>query len=156
MSTERILQQVERLAYLIGQHAGLLTHLETELPPHHEDTIAALRQQFEAHIGFLLVNLLGIVHLAPAVHQQHHRTASCTLYRHGIPRAPPPTAIPAEVTPAPRRHPRIGNYPYYAVSVGRTTGIFTNWADCFQATNGITNDFRGFESLDGSQHYLTL
>ncbi len=54
MSTERILQQVERLYYLIGQHAGLLTHLETELP-HHEDTIAALRQQFEAHVRFLLV-----------------------------------------------------------------------------------------------------
>ncbi len=56
MSTERILQKVERLSYLIGQHAGLLTHLETELP-HHDDTIAALRQQLEAHIGFLLVNL---------------------------------------------------------------------------------------------------
>ncbi len=60
---------------------------------------------------------------------------------------PPPTAIPAEGTPAPRRHPRIGNYPYYAVRVRRTTGIFTNWADCFQVTHGITNDFRGFESL---------
>jgi hypothetical protein len=68
----------------------------------------------------------------------------------------PPTAIPAEGTPAPRRHPRIGNYPYYAVRVGRTTGIFTNWADCFRATNGISNEFRGFESLDGAQHYLSL
>ncbi len=56
MSTERILQKLERLSYLVGQHAGLLTQLETELP-HHADTIAALRQQFEAHIGFLLVNV---------------------------------------------------------------------------------------------------
>jgi hypothetical protein len=65
MSTERILQHVERLSYLIGQHAGLLTHLETELPPYHEDTIAALRQQFEAHIGFLLVNLESYTSLQP-------------------------------------------------------------------------------------------
>jgi hypothetical protein len=56
MGSERILQQVERLSYLVEQHTNLLTDLETDLP-HHENTIAALRQQFEAHIGFLLVNL---------------------------------------------------------------------------------------------------
>jgi hypothetical protein len=122
MSTERILQQIERLSYLVGQHAGLLTHLETALP-HHEDTI-----------------------------EQHPAHFIATAYL-----VPPPTEIPAEATPAPRRHPRTGHYPYYAVRVGRTTGIFTtNWADCFQATNGITNDFRCFESLDGVQHYLNL
>ena len=153
MSTERILQQVERLSYLIGQHAGLLTHLETELP-HHEDTIAALRQQFEAHVRFLLVNLESYASLQQSITntiEQHPAHVVATAYL-----IPPPTAIPAEATPAPRRHPRTGNYPYYAVRVGRTTGIFTNWADCFQATNGTTNDFRGFESLDGAQHYLNL
>jgi hypothetical protein len=153
MSTERILQKVERLSYLIGQHAGLLTHLKTELP-HHEHTIAALRQQFEAHIGFLLVNLESYTSLQQSITntiEQHPAHFIATAYP-----VPPPTAIPAEATPAPRRHPRIRNYPYYAVRVGRTIGIFTNWANCFQATNGITNDFRGFESLDGAQHYLTL
>jgi hypothetical protein len=145
MSTERILQKVERLSYLIGQHAGLLTHLETELP-HHDDTTAALRQQFEAHIGFLLVNLESYTSLQQSI--------TNTIEQH--PAHVIATAIPAEATPAPRRHPRTGNYPYYAVRVGRTTGIFTNWADCFQATNGTTNDFRGFESLDGAQHYLNL
>ena len=153
MSTERILQKVERLSYLIEQHAGLLTNLETERP-HHDDTIASLRQQFEAHIGFLLVNLESYTALQQSITntiEQHPAHVVTTAYL-----VPPPTAIPLEATQAPRRQPRTGNYPYYAVRVGRTTGIFTNWADCFQATNGITNDFRGFESLDGAQHYLNL
>ncbi len=155
MSTERILQQIERLSYLVGQHAGLLTHLETTLP-HHEDTVVGLRQQFEAHIGFLLVNLESYTKLHQSITntiEQHPAHFIATAYL-----VPPPTEIPAESTPVqpPRRHPRTGNYPYYAVRVGRTTGIFTNWVDCFQATNGTTNDFRGFESLDGTQHYLNL
>ena len=153
MSTERILQKVDRLSYLIGQHAGLLTHLETERPQH-DDTIASLRQQFEAHIGFLLVNLESYTALQQSITntiEQHPAHLVATAYL-----IPPPTAIPVEAPQAPRRLPRTGNYPYYAVRVGRTTGIFTNWADCFQATNGTTNDFRGFESLDGAQHYLNL
>ena len=153
MGTERILQQIERFSYFVGQHAGLLTHLETKLP-HHVNSIAALKQKFEAHIGFLLVNLESYTTLQQSITstiQQHPAQFIATAYL-----VPPPTAIPAEATPAPRRHPRTGNYPYYAVRVGRTTGIFTNWVDCFQATNGTTNDFRGFESLDGAQHYLNL
>ena len=99
MSTERILQKVERLSYLIGQHAGLLTHLETELP-HHNDTIAALRQQFEAHTGFLLVNLESYTALQQSITntiEQHPAHVVATAYL-----VPPPTAIPAEATQAPR------------------------------------------------------
>ena len=55
MSTERISIQVERLFVLVERHT-LLTNISTDLP-HHENTIARLRQQFEAHISFLLVNL---------------------------------------------------------------------------------------------------
>ena len=154
MSTERILQKVERLSYLIGQHSGLLTHLKTELP-HHDDTIAALRQQFESHISFLLVNLESYTALQQSITntiEQHPAHVVATAYL-----VPPHTAIPAEATPAPGDTLAQGTTnPYYAVHVGRTTGIFTNWADCFQATNGTTNDFRGFESLDGAQHYLNL
>ena len=82
MSTERILQRVERLSYLIGQHSGLLTHLETELP-HHDDTIAALRQQFEAHIGFLLVNLESYTALQQSITntiEQHPAHVVATAY----------------------------------------------------------------------------
>jgi hypothetical protein len=153
MGTERILQQVERLSFLVEQHTSLLTDLETDLP-HHESTISALMQQFEAHIGFLLVNLESYTTLQQSITstiQQHPAHFIATAYL-----VPPPTAIPAEATPAPRRNPRAGHYPYYAVRVGRTTGIFTNWADCFQATNSITNDFRGFESWDRAQDYINL
>jgi hypothetical protein len=112
MSTERILQQIERLSYLVGQHAGLLTHLETTLP-HHEDTIIALRQQFEAHIGFLLVNVESYTTLQQSITNTIEQLIA-TAYL-----VPPPTAIPVEATPTPRRHPRTGHYPYYAVRVGR-------------------------------------
>ena len=56
MSAERISSQVARLFVLVDQHTTLLTNTSTDLPQH-ETTIALLRQQFEAHIGFLLVNL---------------------------------------------------------------------------------------------------
>jgi hypothetical protein len=56
MSTDRILQRLDRLYCLVEQHNSLLTDLATSLPQH-ENTISALRQQFEAHISFLLVNL---------------------------------------------------------------------------------------------------
>ena len=91
MSTERILQKVERLSYLIGQHSGLLTHLETELP-HHDDTIAALRQQFEAHIGFLLVNLESYTALQQSITttiEQHPAHVVATAYL-----VPPPHCNP--------------------------------------------------------------
>ncbi len=153
MSTERISSQVARLFVLVDQHTTLLTNTSTDLSQH-ETTIALLRQQFEAHIGFLLVNLESYTALQASI--------TTTIARHpadiivdAFP-VPPPTAIPAEAIETPRRHPRSGNYPYYAVRVGRITGIFTDWQSCFRATNGVTNDFRGFESWNGAQDYLNL
>ena len=56
MSTQRILAQLDRLSAIIEHHDHLLTDLQHNLPQH-ENTVAVLRQQFEAHISFLLVNL---------------------------------------------------------------------------------------------------
>ena len=151
MSTERISTQVERLFVLVERHTTLLTNTSTDLP-HHENTIARLRQQFEAHISFLLVNLESYTALQASITTtitQHPEDIIADAFP-----VPPPTAIPAEAIEATRRYPRSGNYPYYAVRVGRTTGIFTDWQSCFRATNGVTNDFRGFESWDGAQDYL--
>jgi hypothetical protein len=123
MSTDRILQQLDRLYRLVEQHNSLLTDLETDLPQH-EQTITNLRQQFEAHISFLLVNLESYTTLQQSITstiQQHPAHFIATPYL-----VPPPTAIPTESTSAPRRQPRSGHYPYYAVRAGRTTGIFTN------------------------------
>jgi hypothetical protein len=151
MSTERISIQVERLFVLVERHTTLLTNTSTNLP-HHEHTITRLRQQFEAHISFLLVNLESYTALQASITTtitQHPEDIIADAFP-----VPPPTAIPAEAIEATRRHPRSGNYPYYAVRVGRTTGIFTDWQSCFRATNGVTNDFRGFESWDRAQDYL--
>jgi hypothetical protein len=85
MSTDRILQQLDRLYRLVEQHNSiLLTDLETDLP-HHENTISNLRQQFEAHIGFLLLNLESyklFSNLSPALfnntlHTSSSRHTSC-------------------------------------------------------------------------------
>jgi hypothetical protein len=124
---------------ILAHNNHLLTDLETDLPQH-ESTIAALRQQFEAHISFLLVNLESYTTLQQSItstireHLAHIEIATAFV-------VPFPIAAPAEFRTAPRRHPRSGQYPYYAVRAGRTTGIFTNWPDCFQANNGVTNDF---------------
>ena len=151
MSTERISLQVERLIVLVEQHTTLLTNTTSDLP-YHETTIALLRQQFEAHIGFLLVNLESYTALQASITTTITQNPA-DIIADAFP-VPPPTAIPAEAIEAPRRHPRSGNYPYYAVRVGRITGIFTDWQSCFRATNGVTNDFRGFESWNGAQDYL--
>ena len=87
MSTDRILQQLDRLYCLVEQHNSILTDLETDLP-HHENTISNLRQQFEAHIDFLLVNLESyttlqqIIYISPALfnnilHISSPRHTSC-------------------------------------------------------------------------------
>jgi hypothetical protein len=150
MSTERILQKVERLSYI-------LPHRTTRRSPHspRNGTASPRRHHRNPQATIRSAHRLPssqprILHCAPAVYHQHHRTAPCTRRRHGLSRTRPhcnPCGSHTS-TRAPRRHPTTGNYPYYAVRIGRTTGIFTSWADCFQATNGTTNEFRGFESLD--------
>ncbi len=153
MSTQRILAQLNRLSTIVEHHNHLLTNLEANLPQH-ENTVAVLRQQFEAHISFLLVNLESYTTLQQSItctireHPEHIEVTAAVVVPNPI------TAV--EFSTAPQQHPRSGQYPYYAVRAGRTTGIFTNRPDCFQATNGVRNDFRGFESLHAAQHYLNL
>jgi hypothetical protein len=153
MSTQRILAQLDRLSAIIEHHDHLLTDLQDNLPQH-ESTVAVLRQQFEAHISFLLVNLESYTTLQQSItstireHPDHIEITAAVV----VPN--PRTAV--ESITAPRQHPRSGQYPFYAVRAGRTTGIFTNWPDCFQATNGVRNDFRGFDSLHAAQNYLNL
>jgi hypothetical protein len=151
MSTQRILAQLDRLSAIVEHHNHLLTDLGSNRFQH-ESTTAVLRQQFEAHISFLLVNLESYTTLEQSItstireHPEHIEIATAFV-------VPSPITTPAE---SPRRHPRSGQYPSYAVRAGRTTGIFTNWPDCFQATSGVTNDFRGFDSFNTAQAYLNL
>ena len=153
MSTDRILAQLDRLSAIIEHHDHLLTDLQDNLPQH-ESTVAVLKQQFEAHISFLLVNLESYTTLQQSItstireHPDHIEITAAVV-------VPVPRTAVESIT-APRQHPRSGQYPFYAVRAGRTTGIFTNWPDCFQATNGVRNDFRGFDSLHAAQNYLNL
>jgi hypothetical protein len=137
MSTDRILQQLDRLYCLVEQYNSLLTDLDMDLPHHStrtpSQTLSSNLKHTSAFFSSTLNRTQLFSNLSPALfnntlHTSSPRHTSC----------PPPTAIPTESTPAPRRHPRSEHYLYYAVRVGRTTGIFTNWADCFQSTNGIT------------------
>ena len=153
MSTQRILAQLDRLSTIVEHHNYLLTDLENNLPQH-ESTVAVLRQQFEAHTSFLLVNLESYTTLQQSItstireHPEHIEVTAAVVVPNPI------TAV--EFHTAPQQQPRAGQYPYYAVRAGRTTGIFTNWSDCYQASNGVRNDFRGFDSLHAAQHYLDL
>jgi hypothetical protein len=152
MSTQRILAQLDRLSTIVEHHDLLLTDLEANLPQH-ESTVIVLRQQFEAHISFLLVNVESYTTLQQSItstireHPEHIEITAAVVVPNPI------TSVEFITHP---RHPRPGQYPYYAVRAGRTTGIFTNWPDCFRATNGVRNDFRGFDSLHAAQHYLDL
>ena len=48
-----------------------------------------------------------------------------------------------------------GNYLLYAVSKGKTTGLFINWLTCKESTNGVKGAiFKGFNSLDEAKLYL--
>jgi hypothetical protein len=154
MSTQRILAQLDRLSAIVDHRNHLLTDLQANLLQH-DGTVAVLRQQLEAHISFLLINLESYTTLQQSItstirkHPEHIEIATAFV-------VPSLIAAPSESLTAPRRHPRSGQYPHYAVRAGRTTGIFSNWPDCFQATNSVRNDFRGFDSLHTAQNYLNL
>lgn len=44
---------------------------------------------------------------------------------------------------------------YYAIRVGRQTGIFTSWNECFEYTNRYPNaEFKKFKELSQAEEYL--
>jgi hypothetical protein len=111
MNTQRILAQLDRLSSIVDHHNHLLTDLQANLPQH-ESTVAVLRQQFEAHISFLLINLESYTTLQQSItstileHPEHIEIATAFV-------VPSPIAAPSESLTAPRGHLRSGQYPYY-------------------------------------------
>ncbi len=61
---------------------------------------------------------------------------------------PVPTSTSASI--------RVGRFAFYAVRKGRTIGIFDNWVDCYQSTNGVPNQFKGLHSRNEAQQFLNL
>jgi hypothetical protein len=102
---------------LAEHHTVLLTDLEVGLPQH-ETTISALRQQFEAHIRFLRINLESYIALQRSITDARQEQQ---------PPSDPVQATACPLPPAPFDTPHIsrqGRFPFYAVRRGRTTGIF--------------------------------
>ncbi len=132
---------------LAEQHTFLLADLEVILPQH-ETTISALRQQFEAHIRFLCINLESYIALqlsiANALQEQQ-------------PSSDPVQATAFPIPPAPFDTPHIsrqGRFAFCAVRRGRTTGIFNCWADCHRSVNRTSNEYRGFHNIDDALDYI--
>ena len=44
---------------------------------------------------------------------------------------------------------------YYAVKVGKTTGIFDNWSECNESIKGFSGaEYKSFTSLEEAEAYL--
>ncbi len=125
---------------LAEHHTDLLTDLEVSLPQH-QTTIFALRQQFEAHIRFLRINLESYIALQLSI--------TGALHEHHSPADPvQATAYPLPPEPFDTSHTsRQGRFRFYAVRRGRTTGIFNCWEDCHRSVNRTPNEYREFGEL---------
>ena len=133
---------------LAAQHTSLLADIEVGLPQH-ETTIFTLRQQFEAHIRFLRINLESYIALQLSITNSLQEQP---------PLSDPVQAIAYPLPPVPFDTPltsRQGRFPFYAVRRGRTTGVFNCWADCHRSVDRISNEYRGFHTLDQAVAYIS-
>ncbi len=132
---------------LAEQHTSLLADIEAGLPQH-ETTISALRQQFDAHIRFLRINLESYIALqlsiANALHEQQSSSDPVQATAYPIPPAPFDTPHTS----------RQGRFPFYAVRRGRTPGIFNCWADCHRSVDRTPNEYCGFHNIDDALNYI--
>ena len=132
---------------LAEQHTFLLADLEVGLPQH-ETTISVLRQEFEAHVSFLRINLESYIAL---------QLSATNALREHQPSPDPVQATAYQLPPAPfdtTHASRQGRFAFYAVRRGRTTGIFNCWEDCHRSVNRISNQYCGFHNLDEALEYL--
>jgi hypothetical protein len=52
--------------------------------------------------------------------------------------------------------PRRQRFSHYAVRRGRSRGVFSSWEECRLQVEGISNEFKGFNSLTEAHAYLGL
>ncbi len=103
--------------HLAEQHTILLTDLEVDLP-RHETTISTLRQEFEAHVSFLRINLESYIALQVSIIRalEEQQGPSYPILATSCPLPPSPFDTPCNS--------RQGHFLFYAVRKGRITGIF--------------------------------
>jgi hypothetical protein len=121
---------------LAEQHTVLRTDLELYLPQH-ETTISALRQQFEAHISFLCINLESYIALKLSIigALEEQRSPSDPVQATSFPLLPAPFDTP--------HNSRQGRFPFYEqpasstvglTAVAQSTELPTNIADSITST----------------------
>ena len=131
--------------HLAAQHTSLLSELE-ETFPQHDTTISALRQQFEAHIGFLRINLESYTALQLSIISALHESPTDLIQATAVLLPQPPFDTPASS--------HQGRFAFYAVRRGRTTGLFNSWDDCHRSVNRTSNEYRGFNNIDDALAYI--
>ena len=165
------------LRSIIEDHEHTLLHATT---PQTAALINTLRHQFAEHIRTYALHQQAVLHSAhPPVNNFPLPPSPFILHpNNGLPYDTPviPTATaypvhsfvpldlsqlhigsppPAGSTPPPTTTPP-GRFRFYAVRRGRQTGIFTSWPECRRQVNGISSEYRGFQSLESAQAYLRL
>jgi hypothetical protein len=148
---------LHELKELIAEHLEHLVHAEQEFPEHHA-TIANLTHQFERHLTILVAAVEIYATLQQTIlHDLRELIPTADAVAVHDPSSIPPS--PFNLGPVPTSTSssiRVGRFAYYAVRKGRTLGIFNNWSDCYQSTNGVPNQFKGFHSRQDAQQYLNL
>jgi hypothetical protein len=146
---------LNRLRDLVGTHIEHLVETELEFPEQ-TATIDNLIHQFERHLTTLVATVETYITLQQTITSEFGAlipTAEAHVVHPTFPLPPVPFDLEVIPTSTPTR---IGRFPFYAVRKGRTTGLFNNWAECFQSTNGVPNEFRGFQFRHDAQQYLLL
>jgi hypothetical protein len=142
---------------LVTNHLAILLAAEQEFPEHHA-TIVNITHQFERHLSILVATVETYITLQQTiVHDLHELIPTAEAHVIYPPCPLPPSPFVIEPVPtSTSTNTRVSRFSHYAVRKGRTTGVFTTWSECFNSTNCIPNQFRGFNSLHDAQQYLLL
>ena len=149
---------LHELEEIVAEHLEHLVNAVQEFPEHHVTIGNNLTHQFERHLTILVAAVEIYSTLQQTIIHDLRElipTADAIAVHHPIVLPPSPFNLEPVPTSTSSRI-RVGRFAFYAVRKGRTIGIFNNWDDCYQSTNGVPNQFKGFHSRDDAQQYLNL
>ena len=145
---------------LIDAHVITLTqeHVASFDPSHpHSSLLQFLHAQFSEHLEQQLHSLrLYTTHQQLLIHQFVDNSSLYhpnTTNPNSDPDPNPNANSNQRQISAPTRRRR---YLCYAVRKGRVRGIFFSWNECRLHVEGVSNQFKGFYSVDEAQAYLDL
>jgi hypothetical protein len=132
---------------LVKDHRAILIDAEQEFPEHHA-TVANLTHQFERHLSILIATVETYATLQQTiVHDLRELIPTAETHVIYPPCPQPPSPFVIEPVPtSTSTNIRAGRFSHYAVHKGQNTGIFTTWSARFSATNGVSNQYRRFNS----------